>query len=196
MGREAVEVLRQTGRSQFSFVEKNLSEPDPLPEGPFDVAFARLLLVHLPDRLDVLRRMYEATRPGGVVLVQDAYSAAFSILPPPRTWGVIERIYPGIVDATGKDRRFGFTLPIHFVNAGLGPPDGTAVHGGVGWLEDWGDVCLSTLNGLVPAAVRLGLVTEDEAQACVAEVADLARTKHQVVFAPGLMVSAWRRKPT
>ena len=96
-GREAVEVLRQTGRSQFSFVEQNLSEPDPLPGGPFDVVFARLLLVHLPNRLDVLRRMCEVTRPGGVVLVQDAYSASVSILPPPRTWGVIERIYPGIV---------------------------------------------------------------------------------------------------
>ena len=62
-------------------------------------------------------------------------------------------------------------------------------------MEDWGEVCLSTLKGLVPAAVRLGLVTENEAQACVAEIADLAKTKHQVVFAPGLMVSAWRRKP-
>ena len=94
MGREAVEVLRQTGRSQFSFVEQNLSEPDPLPEGPFDVVFARLLLVHLPNRLDVLRRMYEATRPGGVVLVQDAYSASFSILPPRRSLGRYRKNLP------------------------------------------------------------------------------------------------------
>jgi len=195
-GQAAIERLRTTVDSKISFLEQNLVQPKPLPEGPFDVTFARMLLVHLPDPVDLLRRMYAVTRPGGVILVQDAYSASFSILPRPKTWNTIEKIYPGIVDATGKDRHFGFNLPIHFVNAGLGSPDGTAVDSMIDWLENKGDWCLLTLQTLIPSAQKLGLISEEEAQACVAEVAELAKTRFQFVFSPGLMVSAWRRKPT
>ncbi|MDT0448156.1 class I SAM-dependent methyltransferase [Streptomyces hesseae] len=38
---------------------------DPLPENEFDVIHARLVLLHLPGRLDVLRRLVAALRPGG-----------------------------------------------------------------------------------------------------------------------------------
>jgi chemotaxis methyl-accepting protein methylase len=37
---------------------------DPLPEAAFDLAHARNLLMHLPARLDALRRLLAAVRPG------------------------------------------------------------------------------------------------------------------------------------
>jgi SAM-dependent methyltransferase len=44
---------------------------DPLPEEEFDLVHARLVLVHIPERLAVLRRLAAALRPGGWLLVED-----------------------------------------------------------------------------------------------------------------------------
>jgi len=46
------------------------------PIGPFDLIHARLVLVHLPERLDVLTRMAGALRPGGWLVVEDFDLAA------------------------------------------------------------------------------------------------------------------------
>jgi len=44
---------------------------EPLPAGPFDLVHARLLLAHLPSRYEVLARMVEVLRPGGLLLVEE-----------------------------------------------------------------------------------------------------------------------------
>lgn len=44
---------------------------DPLPDGRFDLVHARLLLLHLPERDDVLQRMIASVRPGGWVVIGD-----------------------------------------------------------------------------------------------------------------------------
>ena len=45
---------------------------DPLPEAEFDLIHARLVLIHIPERLAVVRRLVAALRPGGWLLVEDA----------------------------------------------------------------------------------------------------------------------------
>jgi len=42
-----------------------------LPAGPFDVVHARLLLAHLPSRREVLARMVDVLRPGGLLVVEE-----------------------------------------------------------------------------------------------------------------------------
>lgn len=54
---------------------------DPLPEGGFDLAHARLVLLHLPRRDEALARMISALKPGGWLLVEEYDSA--SLLPDP-----------------------------------------------------------------------------------------------------------------
>ena len=44
---------------------------EPLEEGAFDYAHARLLLEHLPRREDVLAKLARALRPGGWLLIED-----------------------------------------------------------------------------------------------------------------------------
>ena len=44
---------------------------DPLPEARFDLIHARLLLCHLPQREQVLKRLVAALRPGGWLAVED-----------------------------------------------------------------------------------------------------------------------------
>jgi len=45
---------------------------DPPPGGPFDLVHARLVLVHLPERTDVVARLAGALRPGGWLVLEDA----------------------------------------------------------------------------------------------------------------------------
>ncbi|MBX6354765.1 MAG: class I SAM-dependent methyltransferase [Micromonosporaceae bacterium] len=43
----------------------------PIPDPPYDLIHARLVLMHLPQRLEVLRSLATALAPGGVLLVED-----------------------------------------------------------------------------------------------------------------------------
>ena len=54
---------------------------DSLPVSSFDLVHARLVLVHLPQRDDVLERMIRALKPGGCLLVEEFDS--FSMPPDP-----------------------------------------------------------------------------------------------------------------
>jgi SAM-dependent methyltransferase len=45
---------------------------DSFPEASFDLIHARAVLMHLPDRMAILRRMVSWLRPGGWLLVEDA----------------------------------------------------------------------------------------------------------------------------
>jgi SAM-dependent methyltransferase len=45
---------------------------DPFPEESFDFVHARAVLMHLPNRMEILRRMVSWLRPGGWLLVEDA----------------------------------------------------------------------------------------------------------------------------
>jgi SAM-dependent methyltransferase len=47
---------------------------DDLPEQEFDLVHARMLVQHLADKPTVIRRMYRALRPGGVLLLEDTDS--------------------------------------------------------------------------------------------------------------------------
>jgi SAM-dependent methyltransferase len=49
---------------------------DPLPEEEFDLVHARLVLVHVPERLQAIHRLVAALRPGGWLLIEDADGVA------------------------------------------------------------------------------------------------------------------------
>jgi SAM-dependent methyltransferase len=44
---------------------------DPIPDGPWDLIHARLVLGHLPERHDILRRLAAALAPGGALAVEE-----------------------------------------------------------------------------------------------------------------------------
>lgn len=61
---------RPGGRSQLEVRALDLVA-QPVPAGPWDVIHERLVLQHLPERLDVLGRLVDALAPGGVLLIED-----------------------------------------------------------------------------------------------------------------------------
>jgi SAM-dependent methyltransferase len=195
-GRSGIDRLRGEIECNFQFIEQDLSSSNPLPQGPFDLVFGRLVLIHLPDPIAMMRKMYAVTKPGGVILVQDYVGASFDIQPRPENWNSIQKMWiSAVAKAAGRDISFGTKLPLHFVAAGIRPPDDMSATAYIGWLEDCGDWLLTTLEGLSLSALKLALITEAEARACIAEIEKIAQTKGRYIVLSDVITSAWQRKP-
>jgi 2-polyprenyl-3-methyl-5-hydroxy-6-metoxy-1,4-benzoquinol methylase len=50
------------------------------------------VLIHLPNPIAMLRKMYAVTKPGGVMLVQDYNGTSFDIQPRPEQWNFLQKM--------------------------------------------------------------------------------------------------------
>jgi SAM-dependent methyltransferase len=166
---------------------------EPPPEAGFDLAHARLVLVHVPRRDRALAAMVEAVRPGGWVFVEDV-DLALQPLAAPDVTGPAQELANKVREAvnifSSQDRpgAYGRTLPRLLREAGL--------------VDVEADVFFSLENhhhtlyqrhmveirraDLVPA----GLLTDEEIDQ---HLADLDAGRVDITSLP--IVSAWARKP-
>jgi len=90
---------------------------DPLPEESFDLIHARLVLGHLPERVDVLRRIVTRLRPGGWLLIEDADTELQPLVcpeaagPDQELANRIKDRFRSLLASRGGSRAFGRTLP-------------------------------------------------------------------------------------
>lgn len=95
---------------------------DALPEGQFDLAHARLVLLHIPERAAVLERMLTALKPGGWLVIEDFDTT--SVLPdlsvnPCEAWLRTADAMRQYMIRGGVDARFGRSLYGRFKRLGL-----------------------------------------------------------------------------
>jgi len=192
--REAAEQrVHAAGVTNVSFVQGDIE--DLTLDGAFDAAVGRLILVHMKDPASVLRAAAAHVRPGGVVAFLEPVLRWFPSVPPAPLW---EQMRSWVVETfarAGVDLDLGLKLHGIFVAAGLPQPAVTMdaiVGSGEGFLGyEWAE---AALRGLLPAAVRLGVATEEEidvetlAARLEAEGRDL---RHLMVCPP--FVGAWAR---
>lgn len=98
---------------------------DPPPGTAFDVVHARLVLTHVPDRHEALRRMVGALAPGGWLVVEDFDPALLPAAcievssPTQREANKIRRGFVDLLAGRGVDLYFGRKLPRLFRELGL-----------------------------------------------------------------------------
>ena len=100
-------------RAQNVEVQRHNIVVDPLPEGAFDLIHARLVLMHVPEREQVLASLVAALKPGGW-LVDEEYDSA-SLLPDPianpsEVFLETQRGLMRLFDDRGVGRRWGRLL--------------------------------------------------------------------------------------
>ena len=82
--------FRHDGSPQLEVRQLDLVD-DPIPDGPWDVVHERLVLQHVPERLDVLDRLVASLAPGGWILIEDFDTAEVRTIdregPAPRARG-------------------------------------------------------------------------------------------------------------
>ncbi|MFD4633506.1 methyltransferase domain-containing protein [Streptomyces sp. NPDC058284] len=167
---------------------------DPPPPGGFDLVHARLVLVHVADRAEALRRMVQALRPGGRLLLEDADPGLQPLLCPDES-GPEQRLanrlrsgFRTLMAARGADLAYGRTLPRLLREAGLDDVGADA------YFPITSPACVALEAATVRQIRRLlvteGLATDEEIDRHLAHVAD-----GRLDLATAPMISAWGHRP-
>jgi SAM-dependent methyltransferase len=186
--------LHAEGLRQCRFVRADLTDDAPVPGGPYDLVFARLLLFHLPQRVPVLARLWEAVRPGGQLVVQDYDLGPAGVVPATAAGTETMRLLVDTFEALGCDVRAGLRLPVLFAEAGVGVPDDTDVAGLLEPLATGSMMLEHTLRSVLPAAFARGITSAEHAEDTLAALRRDATGTDRTLLWP-LMIGARRRKP-
>ena len=194
LGAVAVERLRADGHHQCRFQAHDLTSEGPIPGAPFDVVYARLVLYHLPQRVEVLGRLWDAVAPGGHLIVQDYDVRSLGVSPSLASVDEIGRVLIEAFGAAGCDVQVGVRLPQLFAQVGAGEPDGTDVAGRLEQLSTGRVILDRTFRSLLPVAVAHGITTDEQAAETLAALdRDADRFPDRPLMWP-LMIGAWKRR--
>jgi len=166
---------------------------DPLPEAAFDLIHARLVLVHLPARETVLKRLIAALKPGGWIIDEEFDSVSLPgdpVLSPGEIQLKTQKALFRVVEERGVDRRWGRLL--YGRMRALGLVDVRAEAHLSMWSGGSAGASLARANfeQLRDVLVAGGLVTEEELQQ------DLARLDSPDFMMPSpILWTAWGRRP-
>jgi SAM-dependent methyltransferase len=195
LGGQALRTLHGAGHRQCAFADVDLTSDETIPGAPFDLVYARLLLYHLPQRIAVLRRLWDAVSPGGHLLVQDYDLRSAGAVPSVESADQFLRVAIAAFSAAGCDVHVGARLPELFARAGIGAPDGTDVAGRLEPLADAQRMLVGVYKSLLPTALARGITTEERAAAWLSDIARDAERFPDRPFVWPLLIGAWKRKP-
>ncbi|HET7047764.1 MAG TPA: class I SAM-dependent methyltransferase [Solirubrobacteraceae bacterium] len=130
---QAQAMLRDAGHRQCRFAALDITADEPIPGVPFDLVYARLLVSHLPDRVAVLRRLWDAVAPGGHLLIQDYDMRSLAVVPALDSADELFRVLVAGLSAAACDVHTGTRLPELFTQADSGR--GPARHAAAAVLE-------------------------------------------------------------
>jgi ubiquinone/menaquinone biosynthesis C-methylase UbiE len=193
-GREAIERLQATRTSRYRFIEANMESADDIGREPFDFTFARMALQFCRDPVAVLRRMYRWTKPGGYVAVQDLYVRTMNLYPKLDVWSELMRVVVETCVRSGQDTEFAFKLPVYFVDAGIGTPDGTDINLPMTSLEPFLAHHQALCRSLLPKAIELGVTTQARMQGVFRDLEQATADGRLYSALWPAMIGVWKRK--
>lgn len=165
-----------------------------LPEGAFDLAHERLVLITQPHPERLLAKMVALVRPGGLVAVQDVDQVSWLCYPPHRAWDALLQVFWAVCRGRGIDPFLGRRLPDLLRASGLTEVD-VAVHVGVDQPGEYRRThLLALLESLRDEVLALGLLSADELAALLAAVRQHLDQPTTLVVRE-LLFQAWGRKP-
>lgn len=163
-----------------------------LPKGEFDLAHARLVLIHLPDREVALRRMIDSLKPGGWIVLEEFDALTFlpdPVVNPGEANLRVRQAFDEVLTARGVDLYCGRLLAHELKANGL-------MHVGVeATVSLWGGKSIGTslmklnFEEMHEPMVSSGLISREEFES------DLKRIDEEDFLMPSpMMWTAWGRK--
>lgn len=193
LGHRVVHELNKREVSRFSFVQADVTDPEFMPTGSFDVTSARFLLLHLPDPVAMLRKMWSLTRSGGVMVVFDYDFWTQDTYPVCSEHAEFIAVVDGLFEKAGLDPRLGFKLPCYFDRAGAGSPDGIEVSCFIKPISELREFLLLAYLGLLPTAPELGVTTQEKADKYISFLND-SGADIRSYWLSALYCGIWKRK--
>jgi SAM-dependent methyltransferase len=166
---------------------------DPLPESEFDLVHARLVLVHVPERITAIHRLVQSLRPGGWLLIEDAdgpISLQTTLDPKTEDEHLANRMRCGLMDLLaerGVDPMFARSLPRLFLAEGL---EDVAGDGYVAFSDTVRVLERANILQLREEFVAAGIATESEIERFLAWL-----DEPRPWLAAPFILSAWGCRP-
>ncbi len=135
----------------------------------YDVVYARFLLQHVSQPVNVLRRMWAAVRSGGRVIVEDPDFDGWCCHPPNAGFDFFVRAYAEVIRRRGGDHASGRKMYQYFLEAGIPAPQVALVQS-VAVSGEGKELAWSTLDATGEAIVSEGVATSGELAAALASL--------------------------
>jgi ubiquinone/menaquinone biosynthesis C-methylase UbiE len=186
----ARDVAAERGITNVEFRALNVNEWDE--PATYDVVCSRFLLQHLSQPIALLRRMWAAVRPGGVIVVEDADHDGWCCHPANDGFAFYSRALCEVLTRGGGDHATGRKLYAHVLDAGI--PDAhvdlvTPLHRA----DEGKTLALATLEATAAAMLAEGLASEDELTAARESLAAFTADPHSLIAGPRVFQLWWRR---
>lgn len=190
---------RRAAALDLAHVRFDAADLDALdPEPTFDALIGRFVLMYLPARAALLRRLSRCLRPGGIVAFQEMDMSHVAMVPPSALFDRVGEWMRGGFRAAGTEVDMGSNLLATFLSAGLPRPTMIAcARVESGPTSPAYDAAVGVLRSLLPIIERAGLATEAEI-----DIDTLSnRLREDVIAGERLMflprlVGAWSRLPS
>jgi SAM-dependent methyltransferase len=182
-----------------TLTEKNLEVrrhdivSDELEDEAFDLIHSRLLLCHLPERTQVVKRLASALRPGGWMVMEDFDWASLVTAPGCINEDLLARTHEAmriVFPAAGAVMDYGRRLPLDLVAAGLVDVGAEGrVYVGLGGTPAaaWWQLSVVALR---PGILATGLLSESEIDEVVRACDDVGSC-----FLFPTLITTWGRRP-
>lgn len=158
----------------------------------YDIVYCRFLLQHLSQPLALLRRMWAAVRPGGVIIVEDADFDGWCCHPPNEGFAFFLRTYAQALARRGGDHATGRKLYAHFLAAGIRDANVSLVYP----LRIAGEgktLALATLEASSDSILAEGLASAEELNTALADLAAFTADSHSLIAGPRIF-QLWARR--
>ncbi|HEY7170799.1 MAG TPA: methyltransferase domain-containing protein [Vicinamibacterales bacterium] len=144
------------------------------PDGTFDLAYARYVLEHVADPLQVVREMRRVTRPGGRVAACENDVSLFRVDPPCRAFDTVFAAFQQLQVTLGGDSLVGRRLYRLFREAGLSQIELSVQpevhwHGSPGFAP-WLRNIIGIIEGAREGLLNSGLCDDAEISAAIAQL--------------------------
>src|SRR4051812_13745924 len=194
LGAQAIHALHAAGHRNCAFEPFNIESGAPIPGAPYDLVFARLLLLYVDDPVGVVRRLWDAVAPGGHLVLQDHDLLSGDVAPALASAEEFIRVARATFRGTCRDLRPGLHLAARFAEAGIGPPDGMDAAAWVAPIPRLAHMYEEVYRSLLPAALELGVTTEERSRAWFEAFARESATADAHAALWPLLIAAWKEK--
>ncbi len=160
-----------------------------LPVAEFDVVHARLLLEHLPEPVALVKKLANALRPGGTLVIEDYDWSGFGFEADDELNNRVTETLIDFMGTAGFDRTFGRRLVGILDRAGLVSVQGAGRSVVVDSTDPGYDFFRLSFEQLAPAAERAGLITAQD----VHDFRDRLNSGGPRVISPTLIAGTGRR---
>ncbi|OBG29692.1 methylase [Mycobacterium sp. 852002-51057_SCH5723018] len=130
---------------------------------PVDAVIGRLILMHLPDPVAMLRHLAAQVRAGGRIAFCESDLTGFYTVPDLPLWRALKGAVAKTFEGVGCDPAFGASLHTQFRRAGLGAPR-LALGAPLGGADDTDILAyvVETWRSIIfPVAERLGVIPDE-----------------------------------